>query len=158
MPFKIIAENCSGCAACERRCPTGAISGCKGGAFYVEPSFCIDCAACGVICPGGAIIDAFGNRTRVLKKAQRPVAVIHPGNCNGCGVCVNVCPFDAVHLSPTNGGPQFLGLAEVTGGRCVGCALCEDVCGWEGVSVMANEEKAEFLDSIGYAEELATGA
>ena len=27
MPFTIVAENCTGCTACEKRCPTRAISG-----------------------------------------------------------------------------------------------------------------------------------
>jgi len=27
MPFIIVAENCTGCTACEKRCPTQAISG-----------------------------------------------------------------------------------------------------------------------------------
>ena len=57
MPFTIVAENCTGCTACEKRCPTNAISGDPKKAYYIEPTLCIDCGACGVICPDEAILD-----------------------------------------------------------------------------------------------------
>ena len=47
MPFTIIAENCTGCSACEQRCPTKAISGDPKKAYLIEPTMCIDCGACG---------------------------------------------------------------------------------------------------------------
>src|ERR1019366_4217721 len=96
MPFTIIAENCTGCSACEKRCPTGAISGLPKKVYYLEAAMCIDCAACGVICPDDAIMNNHGAITHVLKRSERPVAVVHHDNCNGCGVCVDVCPFDCI--------------------------------------------------------------
>src|SRR5216117_1722746 len=66
MPFTIVAENCTGCTACEKRCPTRAISGELKKAFLIEPGLCIDCGACGVICPDEAILDTYGNVTKVL--------------------------------------------------------------------------------------------
>ena len=36
MPFVIVAENCTGCTACEKRCPTKAISGEPKRAFFIE--------------------------------------------------------------------------------------------------------------------------
>src|SRR5580658_7351336 len=104
MPFEIIAENCTGCSACEKRCPTGAISGLSKKVYYIEAAMCIDCGACGVICPDDAIMNNHGEITHVLKRAERPVAVVHPDNCNGCGVCVDVCPFDCISPSPENTG------------------------------------------------------
>ena len=149
MPFTIVAENCTGCTACEKRCPTKAISGDPRKVYFIEPALCIDCGACGVICPDEAILDTFGNLTHVLKKAERPIAVVHPDNCNGCGVCIDVCPFDSLYSSPANG-PEYLGRVEVVESSCVGCKLCEEVCGWEGVYIMPSEEKAPFLASLGY--------
>ena len=96
MPFTIVAENCTGCTACEKRCPTKAISGDPKKAYYIEATLCIDCGACGVICPDEAILDTCGNVTKVLKRQERPIAIVHPDNCNGCGVCVDVCPFDCI--------------------------------------------------------------
>ena len=100
MPFTIIAENCTGCSACEKRCPTGAISGLSKKVYYIEAAMCIDCGACGVICPDDAIMNNHGEITHVLKRAERPVAVVHPDNCNGCGVCVDVCPSIASRRRP----------------------------------------------------------
>jgi NAD-dependent dihydropyrimidine dehydrogenase PreA subunit len=122
--------------------------------YFIEPSMCIDCGACGVICPDEAILDTFGNLTHVLKKAERPIAVVHPDNCNGCGVCIDVCPFDSLFPSPGNG-PEYLGRVEVNEKSCVGCKLCEEVCGWEGVYIMPLEEKTPFLESLGYEPEAA---
>ncbi|MFP6663828.1 MAG: 4Fe-4S binding protein [Deltaproteobacteria bacterium] len=152
MPFTIIAENCTGCSACEQRCPTRAISGDPKKAYLIVDSLCIDCGACGVICPDDAILDTFGNRTEVLKKPLRPVAIVHPDNCNGCGVCIDVCPFDSLDSAPGND-VTFLGKVIVNEKTCVGCRLCEEVCGWEGIYIMTGEEKAPFLEAIGYSED-----
>ena len=79
MPFTIVAENCTGCTACEKRCPTKAISGDPKKAYYIEATLCIDCGACGVICPDEAILDTYGNVTKVLKRQERPIADRPPG-------------------------------------------------------------------------------
>jgi ferredoxin len=149
MPFTIVAENCTGCTACEKRCPTTAISGEPKKAFFIEPALCIDCGACGVICPDEAILDTWGNVTKVLKRQERPIAVVHPENCNGCGVCVDVCPFDCISPSPDNVA-GYLGKVEVNEKTCVGCKLCEEVCGWEGIYIMPGKEKPAFLSALGY--------
>jgi len=156
VPFTIVAENCTGCTACEKRCPTRAISGELKKAFLIEPGLCIDCGACGVICPDEAILDTWGNVTKVLKRQERPIAVVHPDNCNGCGVCIDVCPFDCIYPSDENRA-QYLGKVEVNEKTCVGCKLCEEVCGWEGIYIMPGREKGAFLESLGYeADEAAT--
>ena len=154
MPFTIIAENCTGCSACEQRCPTRAISGDPKKAYLIEGTMCIDCGACGVICPDEAILDTYGNMTSVLKKAERPLAVVHPDNCNGCGVCIDVCPFDSLTSSPDNQA-AFLGLVEVNENSCVGCRLCEEVCGWDGIYIMPHGAREPFRASLGYANEEA---
>ncbi|MBI1813662.1 MAG: 4Fe-4S binding protein [Deltaproteobacteria bacterium] len=157
MPFTIIAEDCTGCTACEQRCPTKAISGAPRMVYFIEPALCIDCGACGVICPDDAILDTYGNVTHVLKKHERPIAIVHPDNCNGCGVCIDVCPFDCIYPSPNNG-PEYLGNVEVNESSCVGCKLCEEVCGWEGIYIMPAGEKGSFLEGLGpEAEEANAG-
>ena len=87
--------------------------------------------------------------THVLKRAERPVAVVHPDNCNGCGVCVDVCPFDCISPSPENNA-VYLGKVQVNEKTCVGCLLCEEVCGWDGIYIMPTAQKVEFLESLGY--------
>ena len=41
--------------------------------------------------------------------------------CVGCGVCVSVCPFEAIELNA-------LGVAEVDWTRCIGCGKCAKEC------------------------------
>ena len=53
------------------------ISGDPKKAYLIEPTMCIDCGACGVICPDDAILDTYGNLTQVLKRVDRPIAVVH---------------------------------------------------------------------------------
>jgi ferredoxin len=81
--------------------------------------------------------------------AERPVAVVHPDNCNGCGVCVDVCPFDCISPSPENTA-VYLGKVQVNEKTCVGCLLCEEVCGWDGIYIMPSGQKEAFLSSLGY--------
>ena len=60
MPF-IITENCTGCTACIRRCPTDAITGERKLLHVIDPELCINCGACGVVCPDEAIYDDAGD-------------------------------------------------------------------------------------------------
>lgn len=53
MAYKIDADTCISCGACESECPTEAIS--QGDdAFVIDPDTCIDCGSCAAVCPTGA--------------------------------------------------------------------------------------------------------
>ena len=51
--------------------------------------------------------------------------------CVGCGVCVSVCPFEAIEI---NGA----GVAEVDKDRCIGCGLCAKACPAGAITVADN--------------------
>src|SRR2546430_4296447 len=97
MSFTII-DSCTGCSACERRCPTAAIHGVKKEMYYIDASLCIDCGACGAVCPDDAILDAHGVLTQQLKAQERPKAFVQLEKCTGCVYCVNACPFDCITM------------------------------------------------------------
>ena len=67
----------------EKRCPAGV---CKALIHYtIDAEKCTGCTLCGKRCPAAAI-------TGVRKEAH----VIDPATCIKCGVCFEVCRFDAV--------------------------------------------------------------
>ncbi len=54
----------------------------------------------------------------------RPV-LFNSDICNGCNRCVDICPFDAIHLRPSS---QWTYTAEVLRYNCVGCGGCVGRC------------------------------
>ena len=62
---------------------------------------CTGCKKCitEIGCPGiGFDADARGP-----KSGQRGKAFIDPGQCNGCGLCTQVCPFDCIQVAKREG-------------------------------------------------------
>jgi len=47
-------------------------------------------------------------------------AIIDPGKCNQCGLCISHCRFDAIHDTKNQ--------LEVNPFQCEGCRLCERIC------------------------------
>jgi NADPH-dependent glutamate synthase beta subunit-like oxidoreductase/NAD-dependent dihydropyrimidine dehydrogenase PreA subunit len=50
---------------------------------------------------------------------------VDPERCRGCGRCVDICPFDAIHLRANDQGTYT---AEVLRYNCVGCGGCVSRC------------------------------
>jgi Na+-translocating ferredoxin:NAD+ oxidoreductase subunit B len=156
MPF-IITENCTGCTACIRRCPTDAITGDRKLLHVIDPELCINCGACGVVCPDEAIYDNEGNLCEMLKPAARPKAYVDLQSCVGCEWCVWACPFDALVMAPLAGSSHFR-VAEVIAKKCVGCTLCELDCPYDAIHIFKGdspqaeartERNARFEEEIG---------
>ena len=60
----------------------------------IDASVCTGCKKCitSIGCPG----IGFDTLTEGPKSAQRGQAFIDTGSCNGCGLCVQMCPFGAI--------------------------------------------------------------
>ena len=147
MPY-IITENCTGCTACIKRCPTDAITGDRKLLHVIDPELCIDCGACGVVCPDEAIYDEKGTLCEMLKAGARPIAYVDLQSCVGCEWCVWACPFDALVMGKTPGaGPSDKGagweIAVLLEKKCVGCTLCELDCPYDAIHIfLGDSEKA----------------
>jgi heterodisulfide reductase subunit A len=61
--------------------------------------------------------------------------------CSGCGVCVAVCPYDAIHLMKLDSGL----VASVDSFKCKRCGLCSSACPAGAVTI--NDSLAETIAS-----------
>ena len=57
-----------------------------------------------------------------------PVAVVDPGNCNGCGRCFADCPFSAVTMQPRVDDSRHPTIAVVDPDLCTSCGICAGAC------------------------------
>ena len=57
MAYKIDADGCVNCGACESECPAGAISE-KDDKRVIDAGACVDCGTCEGACPAGVISQA----------------------------------------------------------------------------------------------------
>jgi ferredoxin len=120
-----IDQRCDGCSACFYQCPVEAISGLYGSLHAVDPMLCIDCGVCGAICPVEAVVDEWGVRVARVPRDRRPRPVVHPDRCNGCGMCVDFCPFGCHAIV----GARYAGVSiHAHPLRCVSCAECARNC------------------------------
>ncbi len=75
------------------------------------------------------------------------VAYVDQADCSGCGVCVEVCPYNAPNIIPEG---RFQGKSEINPMTCKGCGLCMASCrsgainlrGYEQDQIMAQLEEA----------------
>jgi len=64
------------------------------------------------------------NRTAITKAVPPKVTDI----CNGCGLCMRVCIFDAIKIEDK--------VMTIDEEKCYGCGLCVNVCGRSGSLLM----------------------
>lgn len=141
-----ITDKCTGCSVCSMKCPAGAIYGEKKKQFYIDRALCMDCHVCGWWCAQSAILDGSNNVVQRKKPKEMPKAHIFSEDCNGCGNCSSICPFDCIDFIPDSYTDNFHNnVARVNEKKCVGCGLCEEVCIKNGISV---SEKAPPAESV----------
>ena len=89
-------EDCSGCQSCLTHCRYGAVvsqnNGEPEGMYYVPAGTCNDCDYCQRSCSVKAneMLELMGGVT------GKAILSIDPIACDGCGVCVQVCPEKAI--------------------------------------------------------------
>jgi ferredoxin len=134
-----ISDQCIGCTACVKACPTGAISGEKKERHVIDPARCIECGACGRVCAKGSVLDDNGNVIARLKRSEWPRPVIIAEKCYACENCVNACPAGALSMADENlplaKNHAVLALPE----KCVSCAWCVTNCLFDAITMEAPE-------------------
>lgn len=130
-----ISQDCTGCRACVRICPTRAITGEKKERHTIDTAACIECGACGRICPAGAVADNFGLvLARVPKKNwERPR--FNLDRCMSCTICIDTCPAGVLSqvLRKAGSTRKFPFLENEDG--CIACGFCVLDCPVDAVAM-----------------------
>ncbi len=108
---------------------------------------CLGLGTCVKACQFGAItIDE-----------KRMIAVVDPKKCTSCGLCVQSCPRDVLHLQPEKQ-PIRLLCREAERGKnvsskcnagCIGCGLCARSCKYEAIVMENNLPKFDMDKCVG---------
>jgi heterodisulfide reductase subunit A len=65
-------------------------------------------------------------------------ATVDPDYCDGCALCVDVCPYNAITLIAIEtgaAGGEGKRIISVNKAQCKGCGLCQGTCPKRGVSI-----------------------
>ncbi|MDG6217970.1 MAG: 4Fe-4S dicluster domain-containing protein, partial [Candidatus Thermoplasmatota archaeon] len=94
---------------------------------------------------------AVSRATMILSKDQLEieprVSTVDETKCIGCGLCVSLCPSNAVELLLKEGGRK----AHVISASCKGCGICGASCPLQAISLMhfRDREIAAQIDAYG---------
>ncbi len=61
-------------------------------------------------------------------KKQPPVAIVYPEECNGCGQCVDDCPYSAIEMMKREDDSPYDEVAVVDASHCISCGICAGSC------------------------------
>ena len=91
--------------------------------------YCTACDLCYPSCPQQVHISAVIGALRQLAleagyTSPLETVTVDPVLCAGCGSCVEVCPYDALHLEIR----WNKRISTVNRNRCMGCGACVAVC------------------------------
>ncbi|MDH4214278.1 MAG: 4Fe-4S dicluster domain-containing protein [Candidatus Thorarchaeota archaeon] len=130
-------EICSGCMICANVCsmyyfkvisPTRS----RVRVMRIEPAldfplFCRNCkdAPCIDACP-----------ERALSRTSKGIVIVNNSKCNGTGMCVKACPYNAIHINPDTGKAI----------KCIQCGQCVDRCPADALFLTTDEDLANRED------------
>lgn len=141
MPFTI-NEACTGCGACPRVCPTGAISGEKKKLHAIDDTLCIECGACGRVCPSAAVLNQSGKVATMVKRSQWEKPEFKDEACMSCTICIDTCPAHCLAMSEAKNSkdPHAYPYLKVEK-ACIGCGFCAAECPVDAVTMRTPSPK-----------------
>jgi len=122
---------CLGFGDCARICPFGAIEMIPEGLPVVNEAKCRACNKCVLICPkklfelvpvSGKVYVACSSHD-----SGKDTKAVCPVGCIACGLCVQACKFDAIHVIDN--------LAVIDYNKCTSCGECVRVCPMKTIKV-----------------------
>ncbi len=74
------------------------------------------------------------------KKKPKEIAVVEPGNCTGCEICVPFCPVNCIEVTPAALDPtRAIPPVRIRYNECIGCEICVRVCdrlAWNAITMV----------------------
>jgi heterodisulfide reductase subunit C len=140
---------CYSCGTCVGKCPiqsTGeltynprrliqkVINGLEEQAYEDRTTWlCSSCDLCYPACPQKIYISGVMQAVRDLAveaghSTVLQTAAVNERTCVACGLCVSVCPYDAISLQEREVAGHTLTYASVDSTRCMACGLCAASC------------------------------
>jgi ferredoxin len=129
-----ITETCTGCTACSRVCPTGAISGTRSQRHVVDETTCIECGVCSRVCPASSFLNGQGQPCRSIKRSEWAKPVVNPERCTSCGACVQTCPVNALGYTLKEHSKHLLPYLQDEK-ICISCGFCASTCPVEAIEM-----------------------
>lgn len=129
------------CKDCEVACHRGAIKAKMQGkknTIERDENLCIYCSSCEKSCPEDAI---------TVKKIFDGKIEVNLDDCQGCGLCVDICPSGSIiHPRPKKPGERPDKI-EIDTDICAFCGACEFVCPVDAIKI--KRKKMNFKKSKG---------
>ena len=106
-----------------------------------------------------SISQAYGAAARALTVLTRPyivtsgvVAEVDEMKCDGCKLCINICPYKAIDLVEKRLFGGMKQVAEVNPALCKGCGLCAASCRSNSIDLkgFTNDEIIKAIDALVY--------
>lgn len=128
---------CLGFGNCTAACKYDAIH-IVNGVAKVDEEKCVGCMQCATRCPRNLIVPVEYDRHVVIACASKAKGAVTIRGCSagciGCGLCVKICPEDAIHVEEN--------LAYIDYDKCTSCGLCATVCPKHLITGGQNVEEA----------------
>lgn len=116
---------------------------------------CSSCDLCYPACPQEIHISGVITAVKQLaleKGMQSPLktAVVNMKTCVACGLCVEVCPYQAIQLVEKNvpNRGKNIAIAQVDAGLCMACGLCSSVCRSNSIELAEDYTDESVIDSL----------
>ncbi|MEA3278275.1 MAG: 4Fe-4S binding protein [Pseudomonadota bacterium] len=90
LPWRLrtLAEHCTACLSCGRRCPTGALEAGEDASYRgisFEPVLCTDCGLCETLCPADAVQTRLARDRREVAVSRAVLMMRSLQSCSQCG-------------------------------------------------------------------------
>lgn len=134
---------CLGLGTCVDVCPFGAMYMGEDSLPHVIESKCTGCGKCIQACPRGIVqlIPSSGNFCVgcISSDISKDMKQLCKVGCIKCGICADVCPFDAISVAKDKA-------AQIDQAKCQTCGLCVSVCPTSVIGFVHTPVKVHVID------------